>query len=198
MPPNVFIIGPQCTGKTTLVLQLEKLLTKYTNITTTQPFIIHEVVRQIMSTKHFSADDFSTNRWIELQDLTIKAQIDAEEALEKHWFISDRSVLDPVVYTQLYTESLGKLREAEGWVASVQRMRDGVVILCEAGQRAWLSSDAVRIAFANTEQWEAMNEQFKELLGGEDIPYHLLSRHVVSIEERVEFVVERLLRPCSM
>ena len=146
-----------------------------------------------MSTNHFSADDFGTERWIELQQCTIKAQVEAEEALQKQWFISDRSVLDPIVYAQLHQDSPGKLRDTEGWRASVQRMRDGLVILCEAGQRAWLSSDGVRIAFECVQQWEAMNEQFKVLLMEEGINYHLLSRHVVSIEERAEFVVERLL-----
>ena len=191
MPRNIFIIGPHCTGKTTLVLKLEEIMSS-DDISASRPAIIHEVVRHVMNTESFSVDDFGTERWIQLQQCTLTTQADTEEQLQDRWFISDRSILDPIVYAQLRGNSLGDLRETETFRASVKRMQDGLVILCEAGRRAWLSSDSVRTSFDNVRQWEAMTEQFKTLLAEECIPYCVLPCVFASIEERVNFVVTRL------
>lgn len=187
------MIGPQCTGKTTLVLRLLAALSNDDRFASSQPTIIHEVVRGIMKAKHITSDDFGSERWIDLQRCTIEAQADAEESLRERWYISDRSVLDPIVYAQQCKESSNELRKTVGWEASIERMKDGLVILCEAGQRVWLSSDAVRIAFADVQQWEMMNEQFKGLLTEKGISFQILPSHVVSIEERVKLVVAWLL-----
>lgn len=192
IPRNIFIIGPQCTGKTTLVLKLEEIMSDE-SVSPSRPRIIHEVVRHIMGTKSFSVDDFGTERWIQLQQCTLTTQADIEERLQQEWFISDRSVLDPVVYAQLGGDTLSELRKSDHFRASVKRMQDGLVILCEAGREAWLSSDRVRVRFENFEQWEAMTDQFKVLLAEERIPYHVLSSEVASVEERVNFVLMRLI-----
>lgn len=192
IPRNIFIIGPQCTGKTTLVLKLEEILSDE-SVSPSRPRIIHEVVRHIMGTENFSVDDFGTERWIQLQQRTLTTQADIEEHLQQERFISDRSVLDPIVYAQLGGDALSELRKSDHFHASVKRMQDGLVVLCEAGQKAWLSSDGVRVAFENVERWEAMTDQFKMLLAEERIPYHVLSGEVVSVEERVNFVLRRLI-----
>lgn len=163
------------------------------NIPTSPPAMIHEVVRHVMNTRHFSVNDFGTERWTELQQYTLMTQADTEGQLRDRWFISDRSVLDPLIYARLQGSSLDDLRDDERFRASVKRMQDGLVVLCEAGQKAWLSSDNVRVPLKDVGQWEAMTEQFETLLAEESIPYHVLPFELSSIEERVDFVVARLI-----
>lgn len=73
-----------------------------------RPAIIHEVVWHVMSTKHFSTDDFGTERWTELQQYTLVTQADAVGKLRDRQFSSKRSVLDSIIYARLFLEGEGE------------------------------------------------------------------------------------------
>ncbi|KAK3615705.1 hypothetical protein LTR56_026424 [Elasticomyces elasticus] len=192
MPANIFIVGPQCTGKTTLVLALENHLTS-SGVTDEPLAVIHEIVRDVMSSSGLSAHNFGSCEWHRLQWLTLQAQCFAEKELDGRWFVSDRSGIDPVVYAQLNGHNDGDLRDTSHWKACRQRMQDGLVILCEAGNMAWLSSDAVRLRYNDSADWEALNGHFSTLLEEEDIRFNVLRKSVVCMKERLDFVVAKLI-----
>ncbi|SCO82746.1 uncharacterized protein FRV6_06959 [Fusarium oxysporum] len=105
--PNIYIIGPQSTGKTTLVNKLQVDLEHWlVDTSIDKPQIIPEVARSLLVKHKYSAEDIqaSKTRCFELQQLILEAQAEAEkEALKtSSWFISDRSGFDPLVYTKGY------------------------------------------------------------------------------------------------
>ncbi|KAG7419614.1 hypothetical protein Forpe1208_v003414 [Fusarium oxysporum f. sp. rapae] len=116
--PNIYIIGPQSTGKTTLVNKLQSDLEHWLADTSVdKPQIIPEVARTVLRKHKYSAEDIqtSTTRCLELQQLILEAQAEAEkEALRtSSWFISDRSGFDPSVYAKRYAapDAVGKLQQ---------------------------------------------------------------------------------------
>jgi ABC-type branched-subunit amino acid transport system ATPase component len=78
---NLYIIGPQSTGKTNLVNALEKTLELDADkVTTQQTLVIHEVARTVSKEKGFHRDDITTSpkRAFQLQQHILKAQHNAE------------------------------------------------------------------------------------------------------------------------
>ncbi|KAL9570975.1 hypothetical protein ACKAV7_005312 [Fusarium commune] len=99
---NIYIIGPQSTGKTTLVNKLQSDLEHWLADTSIdKPQIISEVARTVLRKHKYSAEDIqtSTTRCLELQQLILEAQAEAEKEAPRtsSWFISDRSGFDPSV-----------------------------------------------------------------------------------------------------
>ncbi|KAK0247363.1 hypothetical protein B0A54_17522 [Friedmanniomyces endolithicus] len=192
MPRNIFIVGPQCAGKTTLIQALEQLF-PLPGVADEPVMVINEVVRDVMSANGFSSHDIGSDKWDQLQALTLEAQCHAEEALNGRWFVSDRSGIDPIIYAQLGRQSKQKLLDTKHWKASRQRMQDGLVIMCEAGNLSWLSSDAVRLNYTDSVEWEALNKHFIKLLEQEHIRFVVLQKDVVCMKERLDFVVAKLI-----
>ncbi|KAK7422554.1 hypothetical protein QQX98_001577 [Neonectria punicea] len=99
-PSNIYIVGAQCTGKTTLVEALERSYETAGDVA--PPAVVREVARSVMKTHKFTAHDIisSPDRCLTLQTLILNGQLDAERAAlrESGWIISDRSGLDPIVY----------------------------------------------------------------------------------------------------
>jgi predicted AAA+ superfamily ATPase len=95
LPPNIFIIGAQCTGKTTVVRALEE---HFSNKTLDQPVVISEVARKVIQDTKIYRDDIrsSRERSLALQKAILQAQHKAEFAAAERWYISDRSSVDPV------------------------------------------------------------------------------------------------------
>ena len=88
MPPNIYIIGAQSTGKTTLVSALDKHFEQhqtYLSEPTARPHIIKEVARSVLRDHHFTADDIATSkpRALQLQRLILDAQSKAERPWAK-------------------------------------------------------------------------------------------------------------------
>jgi chromosomal replication initiation ATPase DnaA len=78
-PPNIYLVGAQCIGKTTL---LEALRTHFVdaknrdfhNQYVEAPVMIEEVVREVMRSKGFNVNDIKQpERGLELQQYTIQA-----------------------------------------------------------------------------------------------------------------------------
>jgi predicted ATPase len=95
LPINIFIIGAQCTGKTTIVRALEK---HFSNQTLEQPVVISEVARNVIQETKIYRHEIrsSRERSLALQKAILQAQHKAEFAAAEKRYISDRSGIDPV------------------------------------------------------------------------------------------------------
>jgi predicted ATPase len=111
------------------------------------------------------------------------------------WFISDRSGADAIAYAMQYVGADGAraLVESEQWRWLKRGMREGVVVVCEAGPAVagWLSDDGVRLMPGDLEEWVGFHRVFCEFLEGEGVRYEVLGAEVSGVEERVEFVLGR-------
>jgi nicotinamide riboside kinase len=191
---HIYIVGAQNTGKTTLVNALKAAFAK--NTSEIQPRVIKEVARNVLIKHKFTAEDIKTSpsRAFQLQELILKAQFDAErEVLEREgWFISDRSAIDPIVYARKYVteEASIQLRQSMEWLQLKERMKDSVVIVCQAGAD-WLLDDGVRLMPENQEAWIEFHQLFCSCLDEWGLDYEVVPCTLIDIDKRVEFVLER-------
>ncbi|KAL8853704.1 MAG: hypothetical protein Q9221_001515 [Calogaya cf. arnoldii] len=195
LPPNIYIIGAQSTGKTTLVTALGEYFAENLGVekSTFQPHQLKEVARGVLIRHQFTANDITSSktRALELQRLIIEAQAAAESALQNGWYIADRSALDAVAYARQYvgeTEAQS-LREGGVWQEIEDKMRAGVVVLCEPGGE-WLVDDGVRLMPQDQTEWFALHSHFQSILAECGISYVVLSSSVSSLKQRVDFVLE--------
>lgn len=199
---NIYIIGPQSTGKTTLVNALEEAFASGNGLPSssnrTRPAIIREVARTVLKTYNFTRDDItnSPTRALRLQELILKAQLKAEETAlngspSKAWFISDRSGLDPIVYAKLFVgeDAAQQMVSSDAWKALAERMKNGLVILCEAGC-TWLVDDGTRLMPKDIEDWLRVNSAFHEVLETLAIDNLLMPKSVLDLQQRVQIVLD--------
>lgn len=194
LPKNIYIVGAPCTGKTTLLRGLQKHFAEVEpKADVVQPATIAEVARAVLLQLDINRDDIgnSPNKCQELQSAILEAQSAAESRLSQkgQWYISDRSGLDPIVFAQLYVgqEAAENLLQSPAWQSLEHNMREGVVILCESGC-SWLTDDGTRLMPRDVDEWRRFDRAFVELLRQSNIEYTLLSKDMVSIEERVDLV----------
>ncbi|KAL7754707.1 hypothetical protein ACKLNR_015377 [Fusarium oxysporum f. sp. zingiberi] len=133
--PNIYIIGPQSTGKTTLVNKLQGDLGHWLADTSIDgPQIIAEVARTVLAKHKYSAEDIQTltSRCFELQQLILEVQASSEkEALRtSSWVISDRSGFDPLVYAKRYAapDTVTQLKEIPAWKEVKARMESSLIV----------------------------------------------------------------------
>ncbi|KAI4131231.1 MAG: hypothetical protein LQ338_001324 [Usnochroma carphineum] len=194
---NIYIIGAQSTGKTTLATALamyfEQHPTRLGN-NVPKPTVIKEVARGVLQRHNFTAYDIvsSKTRALELQSLILEAQCEAERAASDHWYISDRSGLDPLVYARQYvgTDEALALTQEHAWQHLKGRMSSGLVIVCEAGGE-WLVDDGVRLMPQDRDVWLRMHITFCEMLDELSIEYSVLPVSIRDLSSRVEFVLAR-------
>lgn len=203
----LYIIGAQCTGKTTLVNALENQFSRSETSSSTQgalsnPVVIREVARTVLREKQFTRLDITTSpsRALQLQKHILDAQFAAEKAITSlkvpaMWYISDRSGLDPIVYARLFVgeEAASDMLTSKEWKELEQRMKAGIVILCEAGC-SWLIDDGTRLMPDGTTEWMRIDNAFRKQLVACGIRYTVIPKDVVSLEARVQLVVEHLIR----
>lgn len=211
-PPNIYIVGAQCTGKTTLVSNLRQHFARQQGDEdgghdVPPPVIISEVARTVLSRHRFTARDVrSPARSLALQQLILNAQAAAERrALGRAdggcagtggaWFVSDRSGADPVAYALRYVgaEETRALTGSAEWIEMRRRMRNGAVVVCEAGPAAaaWLTDDGVRLMPVDLDEWVGFHRLFCEFLDREGVGYAVLPAELARHEERVAFVLAR-------
>ncbi|RPA82104.1 hypothetical protein BJ508DRAFT_414357 [Ascobolus immersus RN42] len=225
---NVYIIGAQCTGKTTLAKALLERLQQlsseaflpdssapepiprsqhddtppplYTpDLASPEPLLITELARQIIRDNPIATSDIrdSPALSLQLQTSILKAQHAIEAYLhhssQPKWYLSDRSGLDPLIYTSLLIPppAYVNLLASSEWDECKEYMREGLVIVCESGV-SWLVDDGVRLMPVDAEEWKALHDQFVKVLGEEGIPHTVLPKEVVALEERVDFVLNCL------
>ena len=199
---NIYIIGAQSTGKTTLVAALATHFAQVNSDPDSTgashtPFQLKEVARNVLRTHNFSAHDITSSktRALELQRLIIEAQATAEAALDDIWYISDRSALDAVVYAKQYVgaDEAESLMQEESWQILEDRMRAGLVVICEPGGQ-WLIDDGVRLMPKDREEWFQLHEHFLALLGELKMVYIVLPCDVARLDDRVDYVLKEWTR----
>ncbi|CEI41744.1 hypothetical protein FVEN_g3748 [Fusarium venenatum] len=189
--PNIYIIGPQSTGKTTLVHKLQDDLQHWAE--PKKPHIISEVARTVLTKHNYSAHDIQTSptRCLELQQLILEAQAIAEkDALEtSRWFISDRSGIDPLVYAKRYASLQGiqDLQKLPVWAEIKERMEHSLIVVCEAGT-PWLTNDGVRLMPDSNDEWMGVFHDFCTLLDQLGLNYSALPRTMLYLSKRADFI----------
>jgi nicotinamide riboside kinase len=192
---NIYIIGAQSTGKTTLVNAFEADLKETANENSShRPRIIREIARTVLKEKHFSREDIATLsiRTLQLQQYILQAQFDAETTAcpvnSSTWYISDRSGLDPIAYAKCYAgeDAAAEMLASEVWRELEDRMKKGIVILCEAGC-LWLKDDGVRLMPKDRTEWTRVDSAFRDLLKTQGIEFFVISKDM-DLQRRVEYV----------
>ncbi|KAF1828998.1 hypothetical protein BDW02DRAFT_574390 [Decorospora gaudefroyi] len=128
-----------------------------------------------------------------MQHCILEAQLQAERAATADpattWYISDRSGLDPIVYAQLYVgeEAAGGMLASAAWKELEERMKAGIVFLCEAGVE-WLVDDGTRLIPLDEADWMRVDVAFRRLLEAQGIEYTVIAKTVEDLQERVELV----------
>ena len=201
-PREIYIIGAQSTGKTTIVKALEKHFNQRDDSYQlhghhiSHPKIIKEVARAVLQEHNFTADEIKSSpaRSLALQQLILQAQLRAERGISgpDEWFISDRSGADPIVYARKYVggDAEYELVKSSEWLELRERMSESVVIVCEAGTD-WLTDDGVRLMPENKEDWMQFHRHFCCCLDEQGLNYEVLPSKVANLRERVMFVLEK-------
>ncbi|KAH1747973.1 hypothetical protein KXW33_001714 [Aspergillus fumigatus] len=188
----LYIIGAQCTGKTTLVKALSDALPQ--RHPSLPPHPITEVARKVLCEFGFTRDDITSDpsRALQLQELILKAQFEEEsKATTNATVLCDRSGADPIVYAVKYgpphaQEMLEKCRE---WQVLRDRMRDSLVILCPP-HREWLTDDGVRLMACSWTEWEDLHLVFLHVLKTNTISFYVIPEELMELQDRVGFVLD--------
>lgn len=195
---NIYIVGAQGTGKTTLVNAIEKYFaTCKPTPAENSPTIIREVARSVLRTHAFAAADIrsSRDRALELQKLILHAQVAAERgALEAGgWFVSDRSGVDPICYALRYAgeEEASQLIGSNEWQELKETMTRGLIVVCEAGGD-WLYDDGVRLMPVDRKEWVSFHALFCNVLDQLGMSYTVLPAAMSGLDERVDFVLSKV------
>lgn len=198
--PNIYIVGAQCTGKTTIINELKH---KFHALTPTllidEPHIVSEVARSVLKQHPIETESIRSDpqQSLDLQRRILAAQADAEEtALSRaSWLISDRSGLDPLAYARRYAgaDAADAMMRSDTWTKLKRRMSRSVVIVCEAGAE-WLRDDGVRLMPKDSEDWMSLHELFCEMLDEAGLPYHVLPATMTDTSQRVDFVLSKWSR----
>ena len=193
MPKNIYIVGAQCTGKSTLVAALSAhFSTPSPTATTPAPLILAEVARTVLRQHNFTASDItsSPSKALLFQKLILEAQYSTEKAAGPRWFISDRSGFDPIVYTKRYVgeEGANSLMRTDVWRELKERMEQSLIVVCEAGAD-WLIDDGVRLMPEDKADWVAFHNLFCLSLEDAGLEYVVLPHEVEDLAERVNFVL---------
>ena len=195
---NIYLVGAQCTGKTTLVKALLKHFEKHDNCRwqgqqIQKPRVIIEVARGVMQKHGLNAEDVTSlkGRGIEMQKLILEAQLQAEFESDG-WFISDRSGFDPIVYARRYVgdDAAQELMASNAFAVLQKNMQQSLMIVCEAGAD-WLFDDGVRLMPTSRDDWVDFHKLFCASLDSIGMSYVVLPYSITRPEERVDFVLER-------
>ncbi|KAG6040813.1 hypothetical protein E4U41_006984 [Claviceps citrina] len=195
-PPNIYIVGAQCTGKTTLVNALAASFDAYASASTSPlplPAIIREVARSVLSKHHLTAHDIriSPDRCSHLQLLILQAQHASEQhALETSpWFISDRSGLDPLIYAERHVGAAfaRKMLSTPEWRSLGASLARSVIFVCEP-TGGWLADDGVRLMPLDGDDWQACHRRFCAWLAALGLEYRVVPSTMPDLGERVRFV----------
>ncbi|KAK7219089.1 hypothetical protein V2G26_007092 [Clonostachys chloroleuca] len=196
--PNIYIVGAQCSGKTTLVnqltVQLEDLCSE---LEICKPVVISEVARSVLKRHPIATEDIraSPGKSLVLQKLILDAQSQAEEeALTcSSWFLSDRSGLDPIVYAKRYVgpDAAYELICSGSFIKIKDRIMSGsVVVICEPGVAEFVN-DAVRLVPEDHQDWLRFHQFFCDTLDELGLKYDVLPCSISSFSNRIDFVLNK-------
>ena len=188
---NVYIIGPQSTGKPTLVKALVEKLEG-------EAPVIQEVARNVMQEKGYSRVDVDSNdheRQFGLQQDIFNAQVEKEITFIRAGttFVSDRSAVDPLIYLFHYSgrEAMNRIASTDEWRKVRDRYADTkqslVVLLSPV--REFLIDDNVRYMSKSLDDWHSLAAKFRLFLVEEEIPFVEMGTDVLDIKDRVANVM---------
>jgi len=191
---NVYIIGPQSTGKTTLV---NALVERFRGDVP----VIQEIARHVMKEKGYSridVDSTDSERRYAMQNDIFQAQIEKEDSylLSRTKFISDRSAIDPLVYLMQYsgTNLLDRITSRVKWQKVRERYGDAkeslVVLLLPVED--FLIDDDIRYMAKSTHDWHSLAATFQRFLHEQDISAIEFGEECRDIGNRVERVLTEL------
>ncbi|MCJ1231868.1 hypothetical protein MMC12_008547 [Toensbergia leucococca] len=217
-PKNVYIIGAQSSGKTTLTSALETYFDNKSDLTwkaviVRKPHILREVARQVLQDHESTGQDVSGSklRALELQTFILEAQHKIENAAKSSWFISDRSGVDAIVYGKCFAGESGvekllnttawkvlnttawKVLNTTAWKELEKTLRDSLIIVCEP-VLTWLKEDGLRLMpkdpLARTELVFIIHRKFCDFLDDAKFQYTILPDTQHELNDRVSFVIE--------
>ncbi|KAF7198105.1 hypothetical protein HII31_00461 [Pseudocercospora fuligena] len=188
--PNIYIIGASSTGKTTLVNALHEHYSQQTDLS--PPAVVAETARPILHKFSFRREDYfgSPDKTSKLQSAILEAQCRAEKS-QNTWYISDRSAIDPIVYSRIFVgdADVDVQKASASWKALEPRMRAGTVLLCEAPS-PWLDDDGIRWVPSAAEDWVLHDAMFRKELSNAGLEYKIVPKEVTDIKDRVKIAVE--------
>lgn len=190
--PTIYIVGAQCSGKTTLAMALKEHFSS--DPTFPSIALLTEAARCVLKRYNFSRNDIreDMNRCMELQRLILEAQWTEELKIsDEFMLISDRSGIDPVVYAAKYAHPGGtrSLFDSLAWRELRERMSRSLVVVCEP-VKTWLKDDGVRLMPMDLTEWLEIHQSFCVHLEDANIGFCVLSADKTSTSDRVRFVVE--------
>ncbi|KAF8467384.1 AAA domain-containing protein [Kalaharituber pfeilii] len=220
---NIYVSGAASTGKTTLIKALQKYFAS--NGDYPAPKIIAEVARRVMTAYPMeSREQIRSNpeKSLQLQKRILEAQLEAEKRVlglgdspngaskvenELRWFISDRSCLDPVMYTKIYVtnshqgsipipNAVEEITASPTYLALEERLRKGILVLIEPNE-VTLTDDGVRLMPNNLKEWKLFHEVSSGFLKDRGIKYLEIGKELCVVEERMMFVVKAWMEKCQ-
>ena len=188
----IYIVGAQCTGKTTLTEAIATRLKSEHSDTKLE--VINEMARRVLGKHSFDRNDVreGSERCLLLQKLILKSQYQREiHAASESILLSDRSGIDPLAYASLYAkdpDAVQNLSESVEWQQLKNRMMCAVVVVWEPVED-WLFDDGIRLMPQNLDEWMQLHDTFRRLLKDHGIAFEVLPATLRSLGGRVEFVM---------
>jgi nicotinamide riboside kinase len=192
----IYVVGPQSTGKTTLVNALAEKLGHDLRV-------IKEVARQVMQEKGYTREDVDSDdreRRFSMQKDIFNAQLRAENKIldpeTNACFLSDRSAIDPVVYLRHYSghEESSRITSTSDWRRTRKRYADSerslIVLLLPVME--FLVDDDIRYVPKSHQDWRGLATTFQTFMKEEGIPTIQMGEECFDIEERIAVVLEQI------
>lgn len=192
----IYVVGPQSTGKTTLVNALVQRLGLDVPV-------IKEVARQVMQEKGYTREDVDSDireRRLSIQEDIFKAQLEAESKIldsrTNAFFLSDRSAIDPVVYLAHYSgvEEARKIMSTSDWQKARERYADSkrTLIILLLPVMEFLVDDDFRYVAKSYQDWCALAKTFQTLMKEEGIPVVEIGEECLEIQARVAVLLKHI------
>ena len=193
---RIYIIGAQCTGKTTLVNALENYFENDSGSRrASKPYIVHEVARQVLQSCELNGTYIlnSAEQVLHVQTKILEAQCIAESGLDNMWYVADRSALDAMVYAERYAgvAASWKLRDSDAWKILYPRLESGLIILCPPVPK-WLTDDGLRLVPSDVGDWMSIHALFVRILKDFNLSFETIPQDLEDIDGRVSFILQRL------
>lgn len=180
------LVGTSCVGKTTLLNKLKRTLPKHFG---DKEIIFIDEAARVYFTQVQTTEPFQFIHQKGIQDLAIKLEKEAHEKAPDI-IISDRSVLDAMVYVASFADTTGKKalqQNAESWIATYTHF----FLLDPKGVPYY--TDEVRKESEN--QRQTFHETFVREFESLQIPYTLISgslqNRLMTITNHIEQSLQR-------
>ncbi len=192
MTRYIYIVGAQCTGKTTLSRALLSEVAARNGALQVGELV--ETAREILKLHKCTKDDVreGSTRCILLQRMILESQLEREAALaSKDIVISDRSGADPLVYATVYGrgQDIDELTSSRAWTVLRANMQRSLVVVCPPVWE-WLFDDGVRLVPESWEEWYHVHEEFLLTLKRYEVDFIVVPPSTRSLDDRVRLVLD--------